>query len=116
MNRKTASFRVLPEAGGTRYQFFCTLSGAHACTTQPIHGESPERALEIAWETEGKQHFNFCSKCGNWVIDAMYNVEVLECVDCSPYEGIPHYCKTCGSKVKTTGNNLCSKCGASLAY
>lgn len=115
MNRPTANFRVLPDGNGKRYQFFCALSGARVCTTRPIRSETPERALEIAWETEGKRHFNQCSKCGNWVIDAMYNVDVLECVDCAPYEGIPQYCKHCGAKV-TTDKNTCGKCGALLAY
>jgi len=116
MNRKTANFRVLPDGDARRYQFFCALSGAHVCTTRPILSDTSEQALQIAWETEGKQYFNHCSKCGNWVIDAMYNVEVLECVDCAPYEGIPLYCKSCGAKIETTNDNRCSKCGALLAY
>ena len=116
MNRKTANFRVLPDGDGTRYQFFCALSGAHVCTTQPVLADTPELALELAWDSEGKRHFNHCSKCGNWVIDAMYNVEVLECVDCAPYEGVPLYCKSCGEKVGTANDNRCSKCGALLAY
>lgn len=45
----------------------------------------------------------------------MYNVDVLECVDCAPYEGVPQYCKHCGAKV-TTDKNTCGKCGALLAY
>ena len=115
MNRKTANFRVLSDGHGRRYQFFCALSGAHVCTTRPIQANTPDEAVELAWETEGKHHFNLCSKCGNWVIDAMYNVDVLECVDCAPYEGIPHYCKSCGAKV-TTQSTTCSECGALLAY
>ena len=115
VNRKTANFRVLPVGGGRRYQFFCALSGALVCTTRPIFADTSEQALKLAWETEGKRHFNHCSKCGNWVIDAMYNVEVLECVDCAPYEGIPRYCKTCGAKV-TTDADRCSECGALLVY
>ena len=116
VNRKTANFRVLPDGNGRRYQFFCALSGAHVCTTRPILSDTPELALELAWESEGKQHFNHCSECGNWVIDAMYNVEVLECVDCAPYEGVPLYCKSCGKKVEAANGNRCSKCGAVLAY
>ena len=116
VNRKTANFRVLPDGDGRRYQFFCALSGAHVCTTQAVLADTPELALELAWESEGKQHFNHCSKCGNWVIDAMYNVEVLECVDCAPYEGVPLYCKSCGEKVETANDNRCSKCGAVLVY
>ncbi len=116
MNRKTANFRVLPDRGGRRYQFFCALSGANACTTRPIPSGTAEQALELAWESEGKQHFNHCSKCGNWVIDAMFNVDVLECVDCAPYEGVPRYCKSCGAKVERAAGGKCSKCGAELTY
>ena len=116
VNAKTANFRVLPERDGLRYHFFCALSGARVCTTRPILSDTPEQALELAWKTEGKRHFNHCGKCGNWVIDAMYNVDVLECVDCAPYEGIPRYCKTCGVKVGSGKADRCSKCGASLTY
>ena len=116
MNPKTANFRILSDDNGRRYQFFCALSGAHACTTRPILSSTPEQALKLAWETEGKHYFNHCSTCGNWVIDAMYNVEVLECVDCAPYEGVPQYCKTCGTKVETTDADICSRCGALLTY
>lgn len=116
MNGKTANFRVLPEGKGRRYQFFCALSGAHVCTTRPILSDTPEQALQMAWETEGKQYFNHCSKCGNWVIDAMYNVDVMECVDCAPYEGVPRYCKTCGARVEAENADTCSKCGALLTY
>ena len=116
MNHKTANFRILPNGAGVRYQFFCALSNARACTTRPIRSETPEQALQIAWETEGKQHFNYCSKCGNWVINAMYNVDVLECVDCAPYEGVPLYCRSCGEKVETDDGDRCGKCGAVLAY
>ena len=98
MNRKTANFRVLPDGNGRRYQFFCARSGPNACTTRPIPSGTAEQALELAWESEGKQHFNHCGKCGNWVIDVMYNVEVLECVDCAPYEGVPLFCKFCGEE------------------
>ena len=116
MKTKTANFRVLPEGDEVRYQFFCALSGAHACTTRPILADTPELALELAWETEGKHYFNHCSKCGNWVIDAMFNVDVLECVDCAPYEGVPLYCKFCGAKVDTKGSDKCGECGALLIY
>lgn len=115
MSRKIANFRVLSDREGTRYQFFCALSGALVCTTPPLCADTPEQALALAWETEGKQHFNHCSKCGNWVIDAMYNVDVLECVDCAPYEATPLYCKACGAKVAKKADR-CSKCGAVLAY
>ena len=115
MSRKIANFRVLLDREGIRYQFFCALSGALVCTTRAFHADASEEALISAWETEGKKHFNHCSKCGNWVIDAMYNVDVLECVDCAPYETTPLYCKACGTKV-TEKADRCSCCGAALTY
>ena len=115
VSRKTANFRVLPDGNGRRYQFFCALSGAHVCTTRPILSDTPEQALQIAWETEGKQHFNYCSKCGKWVSDVMYNPEVLECVECAPFEYEPKYCKTCGAKIEIFGKS-CPVCGHRLIY
>ena len=115
VKRKVANFRVLLDREGMRYQFFCALSGALVCTTRPFHADASEEGLMFAWETEGKKHFNHCSKCGNWVIDGMYNVDVLECVDCAPYETTPLYCKACGTKVEEKANR-CSCCGAVLTY
>ena len=75
--KPTASYKLIADAGGNRYQFFCDLSGALACTTEPIRADTPEEALMIAWKREGRQHFNHCYKCGRWVSDVMYNADVI---------------------------------------
>ncbi len=94
--KPTASYKLIADAGGNRYQFFCDLSGALACTTEPIRADTPEEALMIAWKREGRQHFNQCHKCGRWVSDVMYNADVMECVDCAPWENVPKFCPECG--------------------
>ena len=115
-NRKmTASYKAMADAEGICFQFFCDLSGVRLCTTKPIQADTPEKALEIAWETEGKQEFNHCSKCGSWVSDAMYNASVNECVECAPWENYPRYCSQCGKRILDIMKN-CPKCGAPLRY
>jgi len=112
---KTAPYKCIADAGGIRYRFYCHLSGAHVCTTGPYRADTPEQALALAWDREGKQHFNVCHRCGRWVSDAMFNAEVLECVDCAPYEALPRYCKHCGVKLHTHGKT-CPACGKPLFY
>lgn len=68
-----------------------------------------------AWEREGKECFNRCHRCGKWVIDAMYNAEVLECVVCAPYEAEPRFCKNCGHEVLSP-SRVCPACGRKLIY
>ena len=114
-NRKTANYRVLSVDNGRRYQFFCDLSGALVCTTQPVLMDTPEQELAQAWEGEGKSMFNHCKKCGKWVSDVMFNPEVLECVTCAPFEGEPKYCKTCGAKIISLDAS-CPSCGHPLIY
>jgi len=111
----TAPYRIITDAGGNRYRFFCALSGAAMCTTQPVLGDTQEEELALAWDNEGKQHFNMCHRCGAWVCDAMYNADVCECVDCAPWEERPHFCSQCGEPVPST-NLYCEKCGAKLQY
>lgn len=115
-SQPTAKYKILPDADrAVRVQFFCDLSGALACTTEPIHADTPEQALEIAWKTAGKKEFNHCEKCGKWVSDTMYNPSVQECVKCAPWENYPLYCHQCGKKI-TEVTKLCPKCGALLQY
>lgn len=111
----TARYKIITDTGGNRYQFFCDLSGAHVCTTQPIRADTPEQELTQAWESQGKAEFNHCKKCGKWVSDAMYNPEVLECVECAPFEYEPKYCKACGAKIEIFGKS-CPVCGHKLIY
>ncbi len=111
--KQTASYRVISDAGGKLYQFFCELSGALCCTVGPVSsGEKDE--LQLAWE-KGQQYFNQCHRCGKWVCDAMFNADVLECVDCAPWEESPRYCSKCGEKITAPATYCCS-CGARLRY
>ena len=117
MNRvSTAKYRIMSDAGGNRYRFYCDASGVLACCTKSHHAETPEQELRLAWEREGSQAFNRCNKCGRYVIDAMFNAEVLEWVECAPFEGEPAFCKTCGLKIETPGRhrNFASKPWKSL--
>lgn len=116
LDRNVARHKTLADGGGYRFLFYCDVSGAHVCTTKEVyHADSPEAALLAAWETEGRGRFNKCHKCGRWVIEAVYNAEVLECVDCAPYEAEPKFCKNCGARIKATIRQ-CPSCGKKLIY
>ena len=113
-----AKLRPMPEildSGGNRYSFYCELSGALLCTTEPYREKTAERELELAWEREGKQNFNLCHKCGKWVMEALFNADALECVACAPWENTPRYCKFCGAKVNAC-DAVCPMCGKQLIY
>ncbi len=112
--RQTAAYRILSDAGGSRYQFFCDASGALCCTTAPVRADTQPEELLLAWQ-QARPVFNLCRKCKHWVCDAMYNADVLECVDCAPWEGSPHYCSSCGSGIPE-GDTFCRSCGARLQY
>ena len=47
--------------------------------------------------------------------EPMFNAEVLECVECAPFEGEPSFCKTCGARIETRSRN-CPSCGSLLLY
>lgn len=113
--RKTASYRIVPTKDGNRYEFYCDLSGALVCTTNPVKRENQEVEQMFIWETEAKNHFNRCHKCDRWVIDAMFNPEVLNCVKCSPFEAFPNYCPGCGVTIENS-MLFCPKCGIRLMY
>jgi len=113
--QKNAAYKMVSDAGGNRYKFYCDVSGALACTTELIRAKTPGEELQIAWETVGRLHFNLCHKCKRWVIDAVYNADVLECVECAPYEAEPHFCKNCGIKIETPSGK-CPACGHKLMY
>ena len=112
---KIADYKILKDEKGIRYRFFCQASGMAMVTTKRYPGTEPEQELEIAWKNEGRSHFNRCHKCGRWVCDAMYNADVLHCVDCTPWEDKPKYCTQCGTKVDIT-DVFCRKCGVKLQY
>ncbi len=109
----TADYKIKYEEKGYRYQFICGLSEAVVCTTKLFDGNISEKELLEAWEAEGRECFNKCHKCGKWVIDAMYNADVLECVDCAPWQEQPNYCSNCGKKIDSC-ENTCSECGKPL--
>ena len=113
--KMTAHYRITSNEGGNRYLFYCDVSDALGCTTEKTYSaDSPHKELCLAWE-EGRQFFCQCGKCGRWVIDAMFNADVLECVDCAPYEAEPRFCKSCGVKIKTQVK-CCPSCGKPLTY
>ena len=114
-SNKTADFKAVADKVGHRFMFYCQSSGAHVCTTKGIYPGRPEEALLLAWQAEGCKHFNLCRRCGNWVIDAVFNAEVLECVECAPYEAEPKFCKTCGVKIESPVKH-CQHCGNKLVY
>ena len=115
-NRRSATYKAVADSGGYRFLFYCDVSEAHVCTTKRTYtGNTLEAALLNAWQEEGRMHFNRCQKCGKWVIDAAYNVEVLECVECAPYEAEPHFCKYCGAKIEGSGKR-CPSCSSKLIY
>ena len=116
LDRDVASHKALADGGGYRFLFYCDVSGVHVCTTKEVyHADTPEAALLTAWEAEGRGRFNKCHKCGKWVIDAVYNAEVLECVDCAPYEVEPKFCKNCGTRIEAA-TRRCFVCGKKLIY
>ena len=110
-----AAYKLLRDKRGIRFRFFCEASGMAMVTTNSYCGDDPEQDLETAWENEGRWHFNLCHRCGRWVCDAMYNADVLHCVDCTPWEDKPKYCTQCGTKVDIT-DVFCRKCGVKLQY
>lgn len=110
-----ARHRIRPEREGNRYQFFCEASGVLACTTSPRRADCVQQELREAWESEGREHFNRCHRCGRWVVDAMYNADTMECVDCSPWEETPQFCPICGAKAPP-GQIRCPSCAGRLRY
>lgn len=113
---KTARYKIIADSGGNRYRFFCDLSGMAVCTTRPIRADTPEEELLLAWESEGKAHFNVCKHCGSFVADVMWNADLLHCVKCTPWEDQPSFCPYCGEKVINTADDYCRRCGKKLFY
>lgn len=114
MVKKTASYKTINDSGGNRYQFFCDISGARVFTSEPIAATTPEDEIRIAWDA-AKREFNRCEKCGKYICNAMYNADTFMCVDCSPWENLPNYCRHCGEKVPVQ-EKFCRSCGTELRY
>lgn len=116
MSKKTtAAYQLLPEENGNRYSFQCGVTGARFSTGQTYHADSPQQEVMLAWQAEGRAHFNQCQRCGKWVVDAAYNPLVLECVVCAPFEEEARFCRSCGARVQEC-MRMCPACGASLYY
>ena len=115
MEKRIATYKVIKDTGGNRYKFYCELSDALVCTTGVYKSDTPEEELLLAWKSEGKEFFNSCHNCGKLVADAMFNVEVLECVECAPFETEAKFCKNCGASIENP-NKPCPTCGKPLAY
>lgn len=113
--KKTADYKIINDEGGNRYAFYCELSCALVCVSEPVNAETVDAGLMFAWEGYGRSHFNKCHKCGKWVTGAMYNPDVLSCVQCTPFEDYPKYCPGCGTKTQDP-SNYCHICGAKLFY
>lgn len=112
---QTAEYSLLPAEHGSRYRFLCAVTGAQFSTRQSYLSDTPEQQLQLAWEHEGRSHFNQCQRCGKWVVDAAFNPEVLECIVCAPFETEARFCKSCGARVQP-GARLCPACGKPLYY
>ncbi len=113
----TAAYQIVSGDGGNCYRFYCGISGALVCTTQPYTADTIEEELKLAWENEGKRHFNLCHKCGRYVMDAEFNPEVSECTDCAPFEHETRFCKSCGAKINAdTYMRFCPVCKKKLHY
>jgi len=115
LSKKTANYRIIKGENGNRYEFFCDLSHARICVSEPVEAEAAEEERMLAWEKYGRENFNQCHKCGKWVTGAMYNPDVLTCVQCTPIEDYPNYCPECGAKTQDP-SNFCHICGAKLFY
>lgn len=114
--KETASYQRIPTAEGNRYAFYCDLCGARACVSEPIRMAAPEEELHYAWMTVGRAQFNRCNQCGKWVIDAVYNADVCQCVQCTPWEDQhPLFCKHCGAALSPEEVE-CSRCKKRVYY
>ena len=68
MNRvSTAKYRIMSDAGGNRYRFYCDASGVLACCTKSYHAETPEQELRHAGRRAAGMSSIPCSmpKCWN---------------------------------------------------
>ncbi len=110
----TAKYRVIADSGGSRYRFFCDASGMMLCTTGPVRGATQEEELRLAWEKEGRRYFNRCAKCGRWVGDPMFNADLLQCVDCAPWQSSPNFCSRCGRRIPEP-DRRCGACAGEVA-
>ena len=107
----TADYKIIPSALGNRYCFYCDLSGEAVLLSSPVQASCQEEELLLAWEKEGRKHFNLCHKCGRWVSNAMYNPDELCCVDCAPWKEALRFCPHCGIRLEDKSGSFCPGCG-----
>ena len=131
-------YKLIREPTGSRYRFYCELSGA-TIYTSPIMKEQPSEFLRNQiWEQKARQHFNQCPQCGRWVFNTLFNADTLKCVECSPweisaaqpyakehYENMQQYgfgeeamkqitlCQNCGA-ISNSIYQFCQECGQPL--
>lgn len=110
-----ARYKRYDGPGGSGFHFYCELSGALVYSTRPMKILDEGEAVGLAWENEARQEFNYCTGCGRWVADLMYNADVLKCVDCVPWENSPRFCRKCGQEV-ISADRYCRACGEQLRY
>ena len=112
---KTATYKSIADAGGGRVlRFYCDISGELLYTSPPIRAETEEQARSEAW-AEGRKRFCRCRNCGRWVSNLMFNPHTEQCVDCTPWEDLPFYCRQCGAKLaRDVYPDRCPRCGALL--
>jgi len=102
--------RYFVDSDGAWIRFFCELSGAAVYTARA----DADTAAQV-WEKEGRYRFNRCRKCGKWICNAMYNADMMECVDCAPWEDVPRFCVGCGTAAEEN-QIFCKHCGIRLRY
>ena len=78
----TASYTMSREPCGYRFLFRCA-DCASGYGTGLITAESVEDAYGFA-VNEARRCFNACHKCGEWVCDAHYNEDEMQCLKCAP--------------------------------
>lgn len=105
---------------GFSFIFYCDLCNAYYETEEIITDsftEAFQKAQSIAY-----LYFNKCHECGKWICDDHYNVDVMECVECSGIKtrkGIKkslitvRRCKNCGTYVEEE-NCFCTLCGKEI--
>lgn len=78
----TSRFETIRTAGGWRFVFFCDLCESRYESVE-FSCECPEEAFILAAE-EAQSRFNRCHRCGKWICDRHYNIDVMECTECAP--------------------------------
>lgn len=113
--QSTARYQTIGDGDKRRYCFFCDITGAQVCTQNAYPSDDVHNGAMLAWEREGRNHFNLCHRCGRWVVDAAYNPQVLECIQCATFEYQARFCKFCGTRVSET-DRVCPNCKNPLYY